>query len=72
MYKIKELYTHKFFSNVHRRNDIALLKIDGEFIWSGRVFPICLPSINESYAPNRECIISGFGNFGPEKRSKRS
>lgn len=61
-YFIEELYRHTKYSASHRRNDIALITVQGVMTFSMKIYPICIPPKAVDYTAGLECIISGWGD----------
>jgi len=69
-FSILDLFLHSFYKNTHRRNDIALILIDGQFVFSLKVHPICLPAEDTDYDTGKDCRVSGFGRTASENRGE--
>ena len=46
-FKVKEIIKHREYSTTNYNNDIALIKIDGEFKFDSRMRPVCLAERGE-------------------------
>ena len=42
-FKVKEVIRHGSYSTANYDNDIALMKIEGEFKLKGKMRPVCMP-----------------------------
>lgn len=52
---------HRLWSWVGRANNIALLRLKGEFKYSKYVWPICLPGIDYVVKDGTLCTVMGWG-----------
>ena len=43
-------------------NDIALIRLAGEVVYTDYISPACLPGENEDVAVNTSCWITGWGD----------
>ncbi|KAK6631387.1 hypothetical protein RUM44_005914 [Polyplax serrata] len=64
---IDHLYMHSNFSkNVNLNNDIGLVKVKGEIIFSDHVRPACLAPSSDMYRPGTNCTVSGWGSISAQ------
>ncbi|RZF34401.1 hypothetical protein LSTR_LSTR015906, partial [Laodelphax striatellus] len=66
-FKVEKFIPHPEYANdvLGIGNDIALVKIEGEFEYDGYIAPLCLeygPLLNEDYAGD-EAEFAGWGTF---------
>ncbi len=62
-HRISKMILHEKFDRKTIENDIAILKLDKEIIYSDKILPICLPDLNSrgDYL-NRDALIAGWGS----------
>ena len=42
-------------------NDISLIQLAGEIVYTDYIIPICLPSLNEDVEVGTQCWMTGWG-----------
>ena len=42
-------------------NDVSLLQLAGEIVYTNHIIPVCLPIQNENIDSGTQCWISGWG-----------
>jgi len=67
---VRSVVKHPRYSSATNRNDIALLKVNGDFdCVERRLYPACLPTRRETYAGWERGLVTGWGrtseNGGP-------
>ncbi|CAG9792471.1 unnamed protein product [Diatraea saccharalis] len=61
---IKEILIHPEYDNVLKRNDIALIRLDGMANYTDFIRPICLPTLDVSQlSPNVSLYVAGWGRM---------
>lgn len=58
---VQTLILHKDFNNITGANDIALLVLDKDLVFTSLVAPICLPSSGLRLAAGMAAIVAGWG-----------
>ncbi len=58
---VKEIIMHPSYISSEKKDDIALIKVDGHIEWSDFVQPICLPNSADSTFSGRIATVSGWG-----------
>ncbi|NP_001166078.1 serine protease 37 precursor [Nasonia vitripennis] len=59
-YRVQEIIRHAGYSTVNYNNDIALIKIDGEFEFDNRMKPVCLAERAKTFT-GETGIATGWG-----------
>ncbi|KAJ8682239.1 hypothetical protein QAD02_018031 [Eretmocerus hayati] len=59
-FKVKEIYKHTSYSTTNYNNDIALMKIDGEFEFDHIMKPVCLAEKTKTFSGEMG-IATGWG-----------
>ncbi|XP_031432890.1 transmembrane protease serine 9-like [Clupea harengus] len=62
--KVQAVRVHPLYNNPDRQNfdhDIALIQLKQKVTFSPSVLPLCLPSTDDEYIPERIGMVSGFG-----------
>ncbi|XP_068086114.1 trypsin-like [Anabrus simplex] len=64
---VVQVYVHENFTYANYRNDITLIRVDGEFPLDGK-FISTIPLRNVTLNPPAECTVSGWGIFSSEMK----
>ncbi len=59
-YRVQEIIKHGGYSTVNYNNDIALIKIDGEFEFDNKMKPVCLAERAKTFT-GETGIVTGWG-----------
>ncbi|XP_068081584.1 trypsin eta [Anabrus simplex] len=62
---IAQAYMHEYFNEFTIENDVALIRVDGEFPLDGNIIST-IPLRNVTLNPPAECTVSGWAQFSPE------
>uniref|UniRef100_A0A8C4TE47 Peptidase S1 domain-containing protein n=1 Tax=Erpetoichthys calabaricus TaxID=27687 RepID=A0A8C4TE47_ERPCA len=60
-YNVQKIYNHQQFSKNNIDYDIAMLRTTTAISFTDTVRPVCLPSYEQTFSPNSNCWISGWG-----------
>ncbi|XP_039626535.1 transmembrane protease serine 5-like isoform X2 [Polypterus senegalus] len=60
-YNVQKIFYHQQFSRINIDYDIAMLRTTTAISFTDTVRPVCLPSYAQTFSPNSNCWISGWG-----------
>lgn len=58
---VRQIVLHPNYKSRQLKDDIALIRLDGEVEWSERVKPACLPSPNKETFSGMLASVAGWG-----------
>lgn len=73
-FKIQDFTIHKEYEKSKARFDLAVITLDKPVIYSTVIFPICLPSVEDTKLPlnhysGHSVTLTGWGNTDPTAES---
>ncbi|XP_028823413.1 serine protease 33 isoform X1 [Denticeps clupeoides] len=63
VYGIRNVVIPRTYVDPQQGHDLALVQLQEPVIYSDRVQPVCLPSSDTQFPPNKMCTITGWGNI---------
>ncbi|KFP03516.1 Transmembrane protease serine 2, partial [Calypte anna] len=60
-YRVQQIISHPEYDTDSKDNDVALMKLERQLVFSDAIRPICLPNPGMMFQPNQQCWISGWG-----------
>lgn len=58
---VRQIILHPNYKSRQLKDDIALIRLDGEVEWSDRIKPACLPSRNKDTFSAMLATVAGWG-----------
>ena len=57
--RVARIHPHAGYDPVTQRNDIALLELSEDLVFSSRIYPVCLGT--SDVIPPEPCVVTGWG-----------